>query len=107
MTLLPLELTTNHEGAATSTGFVDGKGEPDNRRGDRFVQGSFALWVVEDVVEEEERRVVAGVHDRTDLNCQANGGRAAFHRDVSVLYVGKTYKASAVKSLSMKFKFQW
>lgn len=81
----PVELTTNHKGAATSICFVDGKGEPDHGRGDRFIQGSFALWVVEEVVEEEKRRVVAGVHDRTDLNRQADGGRAAFHWDVGVL----------------------
>lgn len=79
VTLPPVQLTTNHKGAATSTCFVDWKGEPDNGRGDRLIQGSFALWVVEDVVEKEKRRVVAGVHDRADLNRQADGGRAAFH----------------------------
>lgn len=105
MTLTPLGLTTNHKGAATSTRFVDWKGEPDNRRGGRFIQGSFALWVVEDVVEEEKRRIVAGVHDGTDLNRQANGGCAAFHRDVGVLYMSRIYKSAAVKTPSMTFKF--
>lgn len=84
-------MTTHHKGAATGTRLVDWKGEPDNRRGGRLIQGSFALWVVQDVVEEEQRLVVAGVHDGTDLNGQANGGRAALHRDVGVLYMGKTY----------------
>lgn len=79
MKVPPLEVTTDHKGAATSTCFVDWKGEPDDGRGDRFIQGSFALWVVKDVVEVEKRRVVAGVHHRTDLNGQADGGRAAFH----------------------------
>lgn len=93
MALSKLELTTNHKGAATSTCFVDWKGEPDNGRGGRFIQSSFALWVVEDMVEEEKRRVVAGVDDGTDLNRQANGGCAAFHRDVGDLYMGRRYKS--------------
>lgn len=76
--------TTNPEGAATSVGHVDGEGEPGNRRGGRFIQGSFTLRFVEYVVEDEQRLIVAGVDDGADLDSQANRRCATFNRDVSV-----------------------
>lgn len=70
--------STNQEAAATSISHVDGEGEPDNRRGGGFVQGSFTIWPVKHVVEDEQRLIVAGVDDRADLDSQANRGRATF-----------------------------
>lgn len=77
----------NHlEAAATSVGRVDGEGEPHDWRADRLVHGSFALPVVEDVIEDELGLVVAGVDNRTHLDGQADGGCAALHRDVRVFF---------------------
>lgn len=57
--------STNQEGAATSVGHVEGDGEPDNRRGCGFIQGSCTLWLVEYVVEDEQR-LVASIDGRAD-----------------------------------------
>lgn len=77
--LNPPSASTNHEGAATSAAHVEGDGEPDNRWGCRFIQGSCTLRLVEYVVEDEQRLVVAHIDDRADKDRQSNGGRATFN----------------------------
>lgn len=77
---------TNQECATTSICFVEGEGEPDNRWGDGFIQGSFTLWLVKYVVEDEQRFIIASIHNRTDLDSQPNRGCATFNWDVSVFY---------------------
>lgn len=72
-------ISTYQEVAATSISSVDREGEPDNRGCDRFIQGSFTLRLVKYVIEDEQRLVVASVHNRTDLDSQADCGCATFH----------------------------
>lgn len=90
----PPPTSTNQECATTSIRFVEGEGEPDNRWGDGFIQGSFTLWLVKYVVEDEQRFIIASIHNRTDLDSQPNRGCATFNWDVSVFY--KTGKGRSV-----------
>lgn len=75
----PPIISINLKTAATGICCVDGEGEPEDRRGDRLVQGSFTVRIVKHAVEDELGLVVAGVHNRTDLDGQADGGGATIH----------------------------
>lgn len=93
-----LLIWNNLEAAATSVCPVDREGEPEDGGADQLVQGSFTVPVVKDIIEDELGLVVAGVDNRTDLDGQANGGRATIHWDVRVFFK----REAAAASVSMK-----
>lgn len=63
----PPPASSNQEGTATSTGHAEGDGEPDNRRGFRWIHSMFLYTpTCKFMFEDDQRLIVDSIDERTD-----------------------------------------
>ena len=73
---------------STSTGVTQsyGEAEPEHWWSDWHVQSTLAVWVIHNLVQDQESLIVSGIDGGADEDGQVHGRGPADHRDVGVLW---------------------